>query len=327
MGPWSPRCRAPTATSSSSSTPGADGSAGRPRRAMRRRRCRAPGRTMSDGGRALVHHERPEAAEVADAVAGLLEGPRGAAAAEDGRRWRASRLACDGPAPASTWPSASAATAPCCAPSTSWPTTGAGPRRQRRPARLPHRGRAGRLPSPPRAVLAGRPRHRGADAAGGRVERRRRRAAPVAVPALNEAVLEKTPMGHTVRLGGDLDGEFFTTYAADGLIVATPTGSTAYSLSARGPIVDPDHRAMVLTPVSPHMLFDRTLVLDPGRRSGSRCSATGRRRCRSTAATSGARRGRRRRLHGRPDGRPPGHLRPPRLPPHPQDQVRPRTDR
>jgi NAD+ kinase len=81
--------------------------------------------------------------------------------------------------------------------------------------------------------------------------------------ALNEAVLEKTPMGHTVRLGVSVDGDFFTTYAADGLIVATPTGSTAYALSARGPIVAPTHRCLLLTPVSPHMLFDRTLVLDP----------------------------------------------------------------
>ena len=80
--------------------------------------------------------------------------------------------------------------------------------------------------------------------------------------ALNEAVLEKTPMGHTVRLGVAVDGEFFTTYAADGLIVATPTGSTAYAFSVRGPIVEPTHRALQLTPVSPHMLFDRTLVLD-----------------------------------------------------------------
>jgi NAD+ kinase len=82
----------------------------------------------------------------------------------------------------------------------------------------------------------------------------------------NEAVLEKTPMGHTVRLAVDVDGQFFTTYAADGLIVATPTGSTAYSFSARGPIVAPTHRALVLTPVSPHMLFDRSLVLDPAAR-------------------------------------------------------------
>lgn len=81
--------------------------------------------------------------------------------------------------------------------------------------------------------------------------------------ALNEAVLEKTPTGHTVRLAVEVGGEFFTTYAADGLIVATPTGSTAYAFSARGPIVAPTHRATLLTPVSPHMLFDRTLVLDP----------------------------------------------------------------
>ncbi len=81
--------------------------------------------------------------------------------------------------------------------------------------------------------------------------------------ALNEAVLERTAAGHTVRLAVALDGNFFTTYAADALIVATPTGSTAYSLSARGPIVAPDHRALLVTPVSPHMLFDRTLVLNP----------------------------------------------------------------
>ncbi len=81
--------------------------------------------------------------------------------------------------------------------------------------------------------------------------------------ALNEAVVEKTESGHTVRLGVALDGDHFTTYATDGLIVSTPTGSTAYAFSARAPIVDPTHRAVLLTPVAPHMLFDRTLVLDP----------------------------------------------------------------
>jgi NAD+ kinase len=81
--------------------------------------------------------------------------------------------------------------------------------------------------------------------------------------ALNEVVVEKHAAGHTVSLLARIDGEPFTSFAADGLIVATPTGSTAYSLSARGPVVSPRHRALLLTPVSPHMLFDRTLVLDP----------------------------------------------------------------
>lgn len=79
--------------------------------------------------------------------------------------------------------------------------------------------------------------------------------------ALNEAVLEKTVPGHTVRLGVTLSGEPFITYAADGLIVSTPTGSTAYNLSARGPILSPGLQAILVTPVSPHMLFDRSLVL------------------------------------------------------------------
>jgi len=87
--------------------------------------------------------------------------------------------------------------------------------------------------------------------------------ADIPATALNEAVVEKTPMGHTVRIGVQFGGDYFTTYAADGLIVATPTGSTAYSFSARGPILDPGLRAMVLTPVSAHMLFDRSLVLAP----------------------------------------------------------------
>ncbi len=83
--------------------------------------------------------------------------------------------------------------------------------------------------------------------------------------ALNEAVVEKTVSGHTVRVAVAINDRPFTTYAADGLIVATPTGSTAYNLSARGPIVSPTHRALVLTPVSAHMLFDRSMVLGADR--------------------------------------------------------------
>jgi NAD+ kinase len=81
--------------------------------------------------------------------------------------------------------------------------------------------------------------------------------------ALNEAVVEKVSPGHTVRLVASIGNRPFVTYAADGLLVATPTGTTAYNLSARGPIVSPRLSALVVTPISPHMLFDRALVLDP----------------------------------------------------------------
>ena len=79
--------------------------------------------------------------------------------------------------------------------------------------------------------------------------------------ALNEAVVEKLRAGHLIYLDVSINGTAFTSYAADGLIVAAPTGSTAYSFSAGGPIVSPALRCIVLTPISPHMLFDRSLVL------------------------------------------------------------------
>ncbi len=79
--------------------------------------------------------------------------------------------------------------------------------------------------------------------------------------ALNEAVVERPAASYALRLGVSINGERFSTYAADGLIVSTPTGSTAYSLSAGGPVIDPAHRALLLTPVSPHMLFDRSMVV------------------------------------------------------------------
>ena len=82
--------------------------------------------------------------------------------------------------------------------------------------------------------------------------------------ALNEMVVEKkVPPGNTVRLAASIADRPFITYVADGILVATPTGSTAYNLSARGPIVSPHLRAIIVTPVSPHMLFDRPLVLGP----------------------------------------------------------------
>jgi len=57
-----------------------------------------------------------------------------------------------------------------------------------------------------------------------------------------------------------VNGEHFIDYACDGLIAATPTGSTAYSLSVGGPIISPDGRMIVVTPVSPHTLFNRSIV-------------------------------------------------------------------
>jgi NAD+ kinase len=63
-----------------------------------------------------------------------------------------------------------------------------------------------------------------------------------------------------------VDGVYVATFSADGVIVATPTGSTAYSFSARGPIVTPTVPCMVITPIAAHMVFDRSFVLDASQR-------------------------------------------------------------
>jgi NAD+ kinase len=84
-----------------------------------------------------------------------------------------------------------------------------------------------------------------------------------AMTALNEAIVERVLPGHTIRVEVAISGRRFLTYTADGLLVCTPTGSTAYNLSARGPVVSPTMRALVLTPVAPHLVFDRSLVLAP----------------------------------------------------------------
>lgn len=78
---------------------------------------------------------------------------------------------------------------------------------------------------------------------------------------VNDVVVEKIDSTRLVSLTVVIDGSEFTTYRADGLIVATPTGSTAYSFSAGGPVVDPGVDALVMTPVASHSLFDRPLVL------------------------------------------------------------------
>jgi NAD+ kinase len=81
--------------------------------------------------------------------------------------------------------------------------------------------------------------------------------------ALNEIIVEKRARHRVVRLAATVNDDHVTTFSADGVIVASPTGSTAYSFSARGPIVSPRLPCIVLTPVSAHMVFDRPIVLAP----------------------------------------------------------------
>jgi NAD+ kinase len=81
--------------------------------------------------------------------------------------------------------------------------------------------------------------------------------------AVNDAVITQRSIARLLDLDARLDGAEIAIYKADGLIVATPTGSTAYTLAAGGPILTPDVQALVLTPICPHTLTNRPLVLRP----------------------------------------------------------------
>lgn len=80
---------------------------------------------------------------------------------------------------------------------------------------------------------------------------------------INDVVMEKVLSQRLVQISVEVNDEFFTTFRSDGLIIATPLGSTAYSLSAGGPIVDPDLDVLIMTPVAPHSLMSRPTVFTP----------------------------------------------------------------
>jgi NAD+ kinase len=82
------------------------------------------------------------------------------------------------------------------------------------------------------------------------------------VVALNDLIVTANSMARMIRLDAWIDHEFFTTYPADGLIISTATGSTAYSLSAGGPILDPRLEAILMTPICAHSLYARPIVLN-----------------------------------------------------------------
>lgn len=79
--------------------------------------------------------------------------------------------------------------------------------------------------------------------------------------ALNDVVFSRGTSGHAAVIALSVDGRTATRFFADGLVIATPTGSTAYSLAAGGPILLPDSRSVVITPVCPHALASRPLVV------------------------------------------------------------------
>ena len=89
---------------------------------------------------------------------------------------------------------------------------------------------------------------------------------PMQFNAFNDSALSRVPGNGPAALAVEVEEEVFARYTADALVIATPTGSTAYSFAAGGPIVSPRHRGLLVTPVAPHAAFDRAVFLHPDER-------------------------------------------------------------
>ena len=93
--------------------------------------------------------------------------------------------------------------------------------------------------------------------------------------ALNDVVVTRANAALKIlELDVYIDGEYVDDFKADGIIISTPTGSTAYSLSAGGPIVDPSLDSMIITPVCPHKMYSRTIIVPPQKVVTVKCKPT-----------------------------------------------------
>jgi NAD+ kinase len=80
--------------------------------------------------------------------------------------------------------------------------------------------------------------------------------------SLNDAIISRGPFSRIIKLDTFINNDFLESYPGDGLIVSTPTGSTGYSLSAGGPVVNPTLSILLVTPICPHLLYTRSIIVN-----------------------------------------------------------------